>query len=145
MGLLPLCSSVALALYSDHVDPQQAVQWFESHACHLGVFILHPDKDLLCFTRSRCTISHTYILEKCFTGLTLSQKDIPRQVFLTYCTLIYSMHYIHCFLSIYSVMRNQTEVLMSPRQSPCSQPCGVSLEAIHTEGWFNSWRGIRYC
>lgn len=37
----PLCRSVALALDSDHVNPQQAVERLQSHAGHLGVFILH--------------------------------------------------------------------------------------------------------
>lgn len=41
MLLLPLCSSVALALYPYHVDPEQAVQRLQSHTSHFGVFILH--------------------------------------------------------------------------------------------------------
>lgn len=38
--LLPLCSSVALTLNPDHVDPQEAVERFQSHAGHLRILVL---------------------------------------------------------------------------------------------------------
>lgn len=48
--LLPLCSSVALTLNPDHVDPQQAVERFQSHACHLGILVLcsHTHRHTVC-------------------------------------------------------------------------------------------------
>ena len=91
MWPLPLCSSVALTFYPDHIDPQQAVERFQSHTCHLRVFILHAHTYRQNLIVSSGIVFHIPPHSKMFhivsSQVAERNAEVPSRPFLTCCTL----------------------------------------------------------